>query len=217
MLEPWPEFSRLIYDICDHRIENSPEINGSINNSYISLDEHLLMFFCLNDRKVSTREEIEYELLKFLYSLKYYSVRWPRARLFAQMLGFLKEGSKNFFAGSGQKNMSEVPNQYNVPAQFLRHQEELDGHLEDTEIPYNDVYLQEFYFYAFSFLSKDRKGMKPARKGQMMIKLNTEQRTTTKIMNWIYFEREHLKSVNDDWNKRIREITTKEKLNPLDE
>ena len=121
MLEPWPEFSRLIYDICDHRIENSPEINGSINNSYISLDEHLLMFFCLNDRKVSTREEIEYELLKFLYSLKYYSVRWPRARLFAQMLGFLKEGSKNFFAGSGQKNMSEVPNQYNVPAQFLRH------------------------------------------------------------------------------------------------
>ena len=59
--------------------------------------------------------------------------------------------------------------------------------------------------------------MKPARKGQMMIKLNTEQRTTTKIMNWIYFEREHLKSVNDDWNKRIREITTKEKLNPLDE
>jgi hypothetical protein len=36
-----------------------------------------------------TRAEIERHLLEFLYNLKYYSTRWRRARLYAEMAGFL--------------------------------------------------------------------------------------------------------------------------------
>lgn len=36
-----------------------------------------------------TRPEVEAKLLEILYSLKYYSTRWLRAKLFAEMAGFL--------------------------------------------------------------------------------------------------------------------------------
>ena len=42
----WPDFKKEIYDIYDHRVENAPEINGLINNTYINLDEHLLLYIC---------------------------------------------------------------------------------------------------------------------------------------------------------------------------
>ena len=43
-LIPWPDFKKFIWEIIDHRIENSPEIGGVINTSYMSLDEHLLIY-----------------------------------------------------------------------------------------------------------------------------------------------------------------------------
>jgi hypothetical protein len=43
-LIPWPDFKKIIWDIIDHRIENSPEINGAINTTYMSLDEHLVIY-----------------------------------------------------------------------------------------------------------------------------------------------------------------------------
>lgn len=43
-LIPWPDFKKTIWDIIDHRIENSPEINGAINTTYMSLDEHLVIY-----------------------------------------------------------------------------------------------------------------------------------------------------------------------------
>ena len=64
----------------------------------MSLDEHLILFF-VNDvynvpksgvpHMEGTRAEIERYLMQFLYSLKYYSTRWRRARLYAEMAGFL--------------------------------------------------------------------------------------------------------------------------------
>jgi len=42
----WPDFKKEIYEIYDHRVENSPEINGAINNTYITLDEHLVIYLC---------------------------------------------------------------------------------------------------------------------------------------------------------------------------
>ena len=37
-----------------------------------------------------TRAEIEKKLIDFLYNLKYYSTRWLRAKLYAEMVGFLE-------------------------------------------------------------------------------------------------------------------------------
>ena len=34
---PWPEFKKQVYDFYDHKIFNSPEINGSLNNSYLCM------------------------------------------------------------------------------------------------------------------------------------------------------------------------------------
>ena len=92
-LTPWPEFKKTLLDIIDHRIEHAAEINGAINTSYISMDEHLVAFwvgsFMLPASKPKgkemhgTRDDIQYKLIEFLYSLKYYSQRWLRAKLYA--------------------------------------------------------------------------------------------------------------------------------------
>ena len=97
-LTPWPEFKKIIFEIIDHRIEFAPEINGVINTSYLSLDEHLLIYMVDSSCKgptqkstkelIGTRKEVETKLVEFLYSLKYYSTRWLRAKTYAEMLGF---------------------------------------------------------------------------------------------------------------------------------
>ena len=43
-ISQWPHFKKEIFDILDHRIEYAAEINGAINNSYMSLDEHLVVY-----------------------------------------------------------------------------------------------------------------------------------------------------------------------------
>jgi hypothetical protein len=43
-LQSWPIFKKEIFEIFDHRIENASEIAGVVNTSYMSLDEHLIVF-----------------------------------------------------------------------------------------------------------------------------------------------------------------------------
>jgi hypothetical protein len=65
-LQPWPIFKKEIFDIIDHRIEHAFEINGVINTSYMSLDEHLLVYIVhtfdsaasVREKKTGTKEEI---------------------------------------------------------------------------------------------------------------------------------------------------------------
>ena len=66
----WAVFKSLIWEIYDHRIANAPEINGAINTTYMTLDEHLLIFLI---QKHKTRDDTEHALVQFLASLKYYS------------------------------------------------------------------------------------------------------------------------------------------------
>jgi hypothetical protein len=63
----------LIYEVYDHRIYHAPEINGAINNTYMGLDEHLVIFFL---SKYRTRQVAEQRLIEFLASLKYYADVW---------------------------------------------------------------------------------------------------------------------------------------------
>ena len=38
----------MLFEILDHRIAQAPEINGVVNTSYMSLDEHLVIYY-VND------------------------------------------------------------------------------------------------------------------------------------------------------------------------
>lgn len=44
-LIPWFKFKELIFDIYDHRITNAPEINNSMNSSYCTMNEHIIIYF----------------------------------------------------------------------------------------------------------------------------------------------------------------------------
>jgi hypothetical protein len=44
-LVAWPEFKKTINAVIDHRIEQAAEINGAINTTYLSLDEHLVVYW----------------------------------------------------------------------------------------------------------------------------------------------------------------------------
>lgn len=96
-LAVWPEFKQLIYEIFDHRIEHAPEINGMINNSYMSMEEHLIIFFT---QKYRTRHQIERRIIEFLASLKYFVDFWQRAKQYATLVGFL-QADESFVRKSG--------------------------------------------------------------------------------------------------------------------
>jgi len=89
---PWSYFKKLLYDIYEEKIKNSPEIYGSINTNYIPLEEFVLLYF-LN--KCKLRRLAEIKVIELLTSLKYYLAIWPRAKTFAQLSGFLKFGDQH--------------------------------------------------------------------------------------------------------------------------
>jgi len=59
---------------------HAPEINGTINTSYVTLNEHLLIFML--DR-YKNRPDTEMGIVEFLASLKYYCEKWNRAKMYA--------------------------------------------------------------------------------------------------------------------------------------
>jgi hypothetical protein len=44
-VEEWKKFKVKLFEIYEHRIENTPEISGAINDSYLGLEEHLILYF----------------------------------------------------------------------------------------------------------------------------------------------------------------------------
>lgn len=85
---PWSEFKTMIYDIYDHRIQNANEINGIVNNTYVNMEEYILLYF-LDKHKLRRLAEIK--LIELLTSLKYYVDVWPRAKTFAYLLNMMKQ------------------------------------------------------------------------------------------------------------------------------
>lgn len=65
-LSPWPKFKKEIIDILDHRIEHAHEINGVVNTSHLSLDDHLIVYMVHSfenpsinrDKKSGTKHDI---------------------------------------------------------------------------------------------------------------------------------------------------------------
>jgi hypothetical protein len=129
-LMSWPDFKKEIYLIYDHRVEHSPEINGAINNTFLTLDEHLLLYQCdQGGEKHSGREDNENRLMDFLYSLKYYCQRWPRAKMYARMLGFLHDEKVGVLAAKGSarntRQTADLSLEENTTPTSQREKEEL--------------------------------------------------------------------------------------------
>ena len=79
--------NKQIYEIYNHRIKNSSFINGSINISYLSLEEYLIIYFL---QQYKFRRVAEEKLSEFIVSLKYYTNIWPRAKIFSKLAGMLQ-------------------------------------------------------------------------------------------------------------------------------
>ena len=167
----------------------------------MSLDEHLIVYMIHKfDPAVvakatrglnGTRDEVQNQLLEFLLNLKYYSTRWLRAKQYAQMLGFLAK-------------MDAVSVASGV----------VDHDLDDVEIPGTDIYLQEFFMYAYSFITKDRKHFFESTEGKTYIKQQSEARQSKKVHDLIYGD---LAKDIEYWQKRITANLHKIKVNELDD
>jgi hypothetical protein len=80
---PWKHFKEVIADLCQSRINSSPEIIGAVR-PYLDLDEYLCLYFL---KKHNLRRLAELKLVEFLASLKHYHKLWPRAKLLGRILG----------------------------------------------------------------------------------------------------------------------------------
>lgn len=61
-----------------------------------------------------------------------------------------------------------------------------DQDFADVEIPFTDIYTQEFFLYAYSFITRDRKGYNESTEGYTYIKQSYESRQTVKVRNLLY-------------------------------
>ena len=86
---PWPHMKELIFRIYEQRVKWAPEVSGSVNTSYLSLEEFVILHF-LKEGKL--RRTAELSIIDFVTSLKYYAKLWPRAKMFACLCGMLKFG-----------------------------------------------------------------------------------------------------------------------------
>ena len=169
------------------------------NTTYLSLDEHLVIFVVdqfsangavtkKNPEVRGTRREIEKKLMELLFSLKYYSTRWRRAKTYAELVGFLhtdeshvvlRDYNKNLYVGTlfiqlanttGASYRGEYHSALDAASGVN------DFNFDEAEIPDTDIYTQDFFFYGYSFLSKESKGFIESTEGYTYVKSTTERR-----------------------------------------
>jgi len=63
-----------------------------------------------------------------------------------------------------------LPTAYNITSKLISHLDTLDGKIDDLHSPLLDIYSHEFFFYCYSFLTKDRKGFVDSKEGFTYIK-----------------------------------------------
>jgi hypothetical protein len=164
-LIPWHEFRSMIFAAYDHRIKNAEELDGQINNTQISLDEHLVIF--LFDQH-NTRSATEKALIDFLSSLRFYQESWPRARTYAQMLQFLQV-DESFAQEDGQV----LPTRMN------------DGKLDELEDYYYDVYKQEYFLHCYSLVAEQRKTWLESKEGYTYVPIKVEDKIARCVLAFL--------------------------------
>ena len=146
-LLPWFKFKNTLFDIYDHRILHSPELNGSVNTNYCSLNEHLLVYYMDHYR---TRDKAEEKIISLLINLRYYHEHWQRAKTFTwNMQLTVISDSPNRPFGHEDTPKSEDLNQYGDKKVFSQPH----AYLKEQEISDHDIFCQEFFLYVFSLFS----------------------------------------------------------------
>lgn len=135
-------FKAMIYEILDHRLRNAEEIDGGVNNTFMSFDEHLIVFMM---QRHGTRVQTELQLVDFLSSLKYYAEQWQRAKVFTQILGFYQSDDSFMPVRKSGNSETRLPPRMN------------DGVIDELEETYFDIYQQEFYLHCYSLITKNHK------------------------------------------------------------
>lgn len=180
----------MINDVYDNRIWFSPEISGSVNTTYMGLDEHLILFFSMLYKE---RSLIEKKLVQFLASLKYYANHWQRAKQYALLAGFLVEST--------------------AASKVTRVDRFTDSGLDELEIRQNDIYMIEFYLHAYSLVKREgRNSFQESKEGFSYLQQKIEEtRVQGKVLSWMDVKQMY------EWNQKVRAMIVSIKRDPSDE
>lgn len=165
-----------------------------------------------------TRQEIEKILMEFLYSLKYYSTRWRRANTYAELVGFLHSAQsyKSYFDMNTQGVYKGVHVYNRINSSILKAKSGVnDFNIDEVEIPFCDIYLQDFFFYCYSFFSKESKTFVESDEGFCYVKTRIESMHSKTILNILHGDMGM--RVPESWQSQVKEITQRRKANKNDE
>ena len=149
----------------------------------MTLDEHLLIFMLEKHR---TRDQTEIALLDFLSSLKYYCESWQRAKTYGQLIGFLQADESFASIRKSVTSDRKLPQRLN------------DGKLNETDEPYVDIYVAEYFLHCYSLLTKEKKGFVESKEGYTYTTLQIEEAVSIKVLNFIPA------SETPKWNAKLR-------------
>lgn len=155
------------------------------------------------------------KLVEILYSLKYYSTRWLRAKLYAEMCGFLQTREALTMFQEFNRHMGHAGEGYQrLNERLLDAAKGVNDHdFDDVEIPSTDIFTQEFFFQAYSQLSSDRRSFHESSEGFTYMKHARERQATSKVLSYLYGEPPRNKTA---WETRVRNHIKKIKVNKLD-
>mmetsp|Transcript_20352 Transcript_20352/g.31085 ORF Transcript_20352/g.31085 Transcript_20352/m.31085 type:complete len:230 (+) Transcript_20352:339-1028(+) len=174
-LMPWFQFKDILFDIYDHRIRNSPELNGSVNTNYCSLNEHILLFFL---DKYRLRTKAEEKILDLLFNLRYYYDFWQRAKQFAWNLDLIYFPQALNLNKPTIEGDDEEVDEYGDPKRF----DQPHAYLKDQEVSDNDIFCQEFFLHIFSLFSQDRLNFLESREGMTYVRVKHHDKIAGRIL-----------------------------------
>lgn len=145
--------------------------------------------------------------MEFLFSLKYYSTRWRRAYTYAELVGFLHSAESYKQYVEINQSMFKGQNIYTkINETILKAASGVnDFNIKDVEIPLNDIYLQDFFFYCFSFYAKESKQFVDSDEGFTYVKLRAEIMHSRNILNTLHGDTGSGMKYPESWQSAIKE------------
>lgn len=141
--------------------------------------------------------------------MKYYSSRWLRAKLYAQLCGFVSESPSlktpelNVKAGKPSESMIWDVN---------------DENYDDLHITTYDIYSQEFFMYIYTKLLADRGNFFESTEGMTYIQHRFETRIHPKVIPLLYPDQiKEKERILKRWRVKVEAITTSLKLHEHDQ
>jgi hypothetical protein len=89
-----------------------------------------------------------------------------------------------------------------------------DLNLEDIEIPACDIYTQEFFFYAYSMLTKDRRAIQESSEGYTYIKRQREQSYSKLVLKYLHHD-ENCKKDIEKFSKKVQDMVIRRKTSDI--